>query len=80
MSYVSEYLTQAEPVNRWTVQARAEQLRAEVMRPDGLGAEAQDRCRLRRPRQARPRRADGVGPTAQPFPNPSRKREGRGKG
>ncbi|MDE0172885.1 MAG: hypothetical protein OYH76_21635 [Defluviicoccus sp.] len=32
MSYVSEYLTQAEPVNRWTVQARAEQLRGEVMR------------------------------------------------
>ena len=32
MSYVSEYLTQAEPVNRWTIQARAEQLRAEVMR------------------------------------------------
>lgn len=32
MSYVSEYLTQAEPVNRWTIQARAEQLRGEVMR------------------------------------------------
>ena len=28
MSYVSEYLTQAEPVNRWTIQARAEELRA----------------------------------------------------
>ena len=32
MSYVSEYLTQPEPVNRWTIQARAEQLRGEVMR------------------------------------------------
>lgn len=32
MSYVSEYLNQAEPVNRWTIQARAEQLRGEVMR------------------------------------------------
>ena len=32
MSYVSEYLPQAAPVNRWTVQARAERMRGEVMR------------------------------------------------
>ena len=32
MSYVSEYLTQAEPVNRWTIQARAERMRGEEMR------------------------------------------------
>ncbi len=32
MSYVSKYLTQAEPVNRWTIQARAERMRGEEMR------------------------------------------------
>ena len=32
MSYVSEYLSNAEPANRWTIQARAERLRGEVMR------------------------------------------------
>ena len=32
MSYVSEYLPNAAPVNRWTIQARAERLRGEVMR------------------------------------------------
>ena len=32
MSYVSDYLPHAAPVNRWTIQARAERLRGEVMR------------------------------------------------
>ena len=32
MSYVSEYLPQAAPANRWTIQARAERMRGEVMR------------------------------------------------
>ena len=32
MSYISEYLPQAAPVNRWTIQARAERMRGEVMR------------------------------------------------
>ena len=32
MSYVSEHLTQAAPVNRWTIQARAERMRGDVMR------------------------------------------------
>ena len=32
MSYVSEHLPNAAPVNRWTIQARAERLRGEVMR------------------------------------------------
>ena len=32
MSYVSEHLPQAAPVNRWTIQARAERMRGDVMR------------------------------------------------
>ena len=32
MSYVSEYLPQAAPANRWTIQARAERMRGDVMR------------------------------------------------
>ena len=32
MSYYSEYLPQTAPANRWTIQARAERLRGEVMR------------------------------------------------
>lgn len=32
MSYVSEHLHRAEPVNRWTIQARAERMRGEEMR------------------------------------------------
>ena len=32
MSYVSEYLPQSAPANRWTVQARAERMRGEAMR------------------------------------------------
>ena len=32
MSYVSEYLTQAEPADRWTIQARAERMRGDEMR------------------------------------------------
>ena len=32
MSYVSEYLPQSAPADRWTVQARAERMRGEEMR------------------------------------------------